>query len=95
MLKAKGVEVVRANLTQHPNAFSQNAAVQQTLREKGADKLPFFFIDGRLVGTGFYPSRSQLAMVLDLAAGPSSEKLLGDSHSCCGPDEHCSLRVNE
>ena len=83
-LKAKGVEVVRSNLTQQPDAFVLNA-----LLEKGVKKLPFFLVNGRLVGTGLYPSRNQLAQVIDLSADSSAEKLLSGS-SCCGPTNCCS-----
>lgn len=88
-LKSKGVEVTRANLTQQPDAFVTNSVVLEALREKGVDKLPFMLINGRLVGMGFYPSRNQLAQVLDLGAGSSSEKLLSGS-SCCGSTGCCS-----
>ena len=89
-LIAKGVEVTRANLTQQPDAFVNNKTVLQAMREKGVDKLPFFLINGRIVGVGSYPSRNQLAQVLDFEVGLSSEKLLGDGASCCGPAGCCS-----
>jgi len=81
-LKSKGVEVVRSNLTQQTDAFVNNAVVLQAMREKGVKQLPFFLVNGHLVGAGSYPSRNQMAQVLDLSADPSAEKLLSPSSSC-------------
>ena len=89
-LREKGIEVTRANLTQQPDAFVSNPIVLQAMREKGVDKLPFILINGRLAGMGLYPSRNQLAQVLNLSADSSAEKLLNKSDSCCGTSDCCS-----
>lgn len=88
-LKAKGVEVIRSNLTQQTDAFVNNAVVLQAMREKGVKQLPFILVNGRLAGMGLYPSRNQLAQVLDLDADSSAEKLLSPS-SCSGSTGCCS-----
>ena len=89
-LSAKGVDVTRANLTQQPDAFAKNEIVFHTMREKGVDKLPFILINGRMAGMGLYPSRNQMAQVLDLSAGLTSKKLLTESDTCSGPSGSCS-----
>ncbi|HLX63793.1 MAG TPA: arsenite efflux transporter metallochaperone ArsD [Planctomycetota bacterium] len=89
-LKAQGVEVTRANLSQQPDAFVENQSVLDTLREKGVNQLPFFLVNGRLVGMGSYPSRNQLAQVLNLSAEASSDPHRVDSSPCCGSTGCCS-----
>ena len=61
-----GVEVVRHNLGQEPQAFTANPAVVKEM-EAGMDRLPILAVDGHIVSTGMYPSRAQLAQKLGIA----------------------------
>ena len=82
----QGVAVSRHNLGQEPAAFAANPAVVKEM-ESGMDRLPVILVDGRVVSTGLYPSRAQLARMLGLdatAAAPASAK-----PACCGPKSGC------
>lgn len=62
----QGVSVERHNLGQEPQAFVANPAVVKEM-EGGMDRLPIILVDGRIVSTGIYPSRAQLAQKLEIA----------------------------
>jgi hypothetical protein len=59
VLKKKGVEVIRHNLSQEPLAFSGNAVVRAALE---ADKhcLPIVLLNGKLFSQEDYPETGQL-----------------------------------
>ena len=82
----QGVRVQRYNLGQEPQAFAANPAVLREM-EAGMDRLPVIAVDGRIVATGTYLTRTQLAAKLDLAvtAGPAPESGCGCSAKpgCC------------
>ena len=80
----QGVAVQRYNLGQEPQAFAANQAVVKEM-EAGMDRLPIIAIDGHIVSTGVYLSRTQLAQKLGLSVG---EKAAGSS-SCCSPKSGC------
>jgi hypothetical protein len=82
---AQGVTVSRHNLGQEPAVFAANADVVKEM-EGGMERLPIVRIDGRIVTTGLYPSRAQLAQKLGLNAdadAPAPQK------SCCAPKSGC------
>ncbi len=84
-LATQGVDVKRHNLGQEPQAFAANPAVVREM-EAGMERLPILLVDGRVVATGAYPSRVQLALKLGLAApdeAPAPRK------SCCSPKSGC------
>lgn len=60
-LASQGVEVTRYNLAQDPAAFAGNELVKAALEANGVDCLPMVLVDGRVMSTGAYPSRDQLA----------------------------------
>ncbi|MDG5472777.1 arsenite efflux transporter metallochaperone ArsD [Jeotgalibacillus sp. ET6] len=60
-LEAEGVDVKRYNLANDPAQFVQNEQVKELLQTKGADALPFVFINGQLESTGQYPTNQELA----------------------------------
>jgi hypothetical protein len=74
----QGVTVRRYNLGQEPQAFAANPAVLREM-EVGMDRLPVIAVDGRIVSTGVYLSRDQLAHKLGLAAAAG----------CCSPKSGC------
>lgn len=59
-LKSQGIEVIRFNLGQEPEAFKSNATVLTRLKSSGSDILPIIFINGEMVSEGGYPDRQQL-----------------------------------
>lgn len=80
----QGVEVQRYNLGQEAQAFAANPAVVREM-EGGMDRLPIIAIDGQIVSTGVYLSRSQLARKLGLSA--QEEAVSGGG--CCSPRSGC------
>lgn len=86
-LAERGVEVVRHNLGQEPQAFAANPAVIKEM-EAGIDRLPIIVVDGRIVSTGIYPTRAQLAAKLGL--GTAEAKVTPKpGTSCCPPKSGC------
>ena len=89
-LQDQGVEVRRANLAQNPAAFVENATVQAALAEKSEGALPLLLVDGRIVSSGRYAERNELAGWLGVAS-PSpccGGKADGSQprSSCCGTE---------
>lgn len=79
------VEVERFNLSSSPNAFVENAAVGEMLREMGPKALPLVFIDGELIAKQGYPSAAEFQQAI---ADHGIEINLGVSapaKKCCGP----------
>ena len=58
-LKAKGVDVERANLSTKPERFIQNALISQTIRERGMEVLPLTLVDGKIVKEKAYPTNAE------------------------------------
>ena len=71
-LGEQGVTVQRFNLTQTPMAFAENETVRAMLTEKGESALPMVLVDGKVVVTGTYPSREELAGLVGLSSGKPS-----------------------
>lgn len=71
-LGEQGVTVQRFNLTQNPIAFAENETVRAMLTEKGESALPLVLVDGKVVVTGTYPSREELAGLVGLSSGKPS-----------------------
>ena len=68
-VEKQGVKVSRHNFAKEPQAFAANSAMTKEM-EAGMDRLPVILVDGRIVSTGRYPSRQQLAQELGIAAPP-------------------------
>ena len=76
-----GVRVSRHNFGKEPQAFTVNPAVAKEM-EAGMNRLPVILVDGRIVSTGKYLTRQQLAQELGIATTPE-EILLDKSAGCC------------
>ena len=72
-IEGQGVTVERYNLAQSPKAFAENDLVRSWLTEKGAEALPLLVVEGKVVASGVYPVREELADILSLN-GTSSEQ---------------------
>ena len=59
-LSRSGVEVVRFNLAQQPEAFARTPVVLDAMKDAD-DALPLLLVDGRITCRGRYPSRQELA----------------------------------
>lgn len=91
-LAGQGVAVSRYNLSQNPGEFAVNPLVLQELAA-GMERLPLTLIDGRIVATGAYLSRTQLIQKLDLptstATATKPHLRVQVSSGCCEPGSGC------
>ena len=84
-LQGQGVEVVRYNLAQEPQAFATNGLVREHLTSYGNDCLPLLVADGRVISAGVYLTREQLAGLVTVAGlTPVARK-----SCCCGTVSAC------
>lgn len=85
-----GVEVVRHNLGQEPQAFAANPAVLKEM-EAGMDRLPIVAVDGHIVSTGMYPSRQQLVQKLGIVLKTNEKPRIKISAAggSCDPKSGC------
>jgi len=75
-LKSQGVSVERFNLSRHPAAFVEDAAVKAALESRGQASLPLVEVDGDVKSSGMYPSRDALAEWAGVAVPPSTPEEL-------------------
>lgn len=88
-LKSQGHEVRRANLSQNPAEFVNNAVVKTMLADDGVDCLPLVIVDDRVVSRSEYPSRENLAMWTGTKTEPKAMVPLADTVECCGATGCC------
>ncbi len=67
-VEERGVKVARYNFDREPQVFADNPVVSGEL--KAGNRLPIIMVGDRIVSTGAYPSREQLAQALGLAVAP-------------------------
>ncbi len=79
-LKSKGVEIERCNLAQDPGAFVHNPTLKKALNSEGMKCLPLLALDGRIIASGGYPSREELARQLgvEFEPGPAIQQRNAD-----------------
>jgi hypothetical protein len=98
-LKARGVSVLRFNLSQQPGAFADDGAVKAALEAKGEAGLPLVKVNGEVKSSGVYPSRGELAAWAGVA--DSAPELLdaaraqAKSGGCCGPAKTEGIATKE
>ncbi|WP_020072489.1 arsenite efflux transporter metallochaperone ArsD [Faecalispora sporosphaeroides] len=68
-LKKKGIEIERYNLSNSPQEFINNKAVNEFININGVDELPVIVVDGEIVITGRYPTNEEFMKLLDLPEG--------------------------
>src|ERR1019366_4845367 len=71
-LKSQGAEVRRFNLAQEPASFVANIEVKAILDRSGSDELPAIVVGDKLVASGRYPGRDELASLAGLKTAPTS-----------------------
>ena len=84
-LKTQGIIVQRHGLSQNPGAFVTVEVVRAALAEKGEGALPILLLNGRMLATGRYPERKELAGWLNLqavATPPAGQSGCGCSGAC-------------
>ena len=82
-LQETGVEIVRHRLGHDTAAFAANPVVIEQM-QAGMDRLPIVTVDGRVVSTGRYPSRTQLVGALGQQAALSPAPDTGTGGCGCG-----------
>ena len=65
-LEGQGVAVERINPSADPEAFLAQTAVMRVFEAQGNACLPAVLVDGRVVSSGHYPERDQLARYAEL-----------------------------
>ena len=82
----KDVRIERYNLSQQPQAFVENHQVKSLLADGGEKRLPFIFINDKLVYQARYPSREELLHVLGIKTETASLSVLAApaASPCCG-----------
>ena len=64
-LAQQGVQVARYNLAHEPAAFVANATVRDLIGRWGSSCLPVILHNQKILTKGRYPSRAQLAAILE------------------------------
>jgi len=89
-LKSVGVDVRRINLSQEPSEFVENGQVKDVLDKSGVEGLPVIFANEKMLSSGQYPVRKDLAEMagvnVDKAAGEVADAGAEQSSGCCGGD---------
>ena len=65
-INKRGVAVERFNLTNNPQAFVDNKAINQLLNSYGIDILPITILDGKVIKTKAYPTNEEFCKLLDI-----------------------------
>ena len=87
--EAQGASVARHNLTSDPDAFVANPKVTGLMQAFGEKALPVLVIDGEIAAHGRYPTRDQLATLLDETATPAGPAPAQSSGCECSPGSDC------
>jgi hypothetical protein len=64
-LQAEGVQVVRYQMTSHPQAFLNNADVMRLVREQQMAALPITLVRGKVIKVGEYPTLTEIKLNLN------------------------------
>ncbi|WP_026688976.1 arsenite efflux transporter metallochaperone ArsD [Alteribacter aurantiacus] len=62
LLESKNMDVKRYNLGNEPQAFIDEALVQELLEKKSTDALPTVIVNGEVKKVGSYPTNEELAL---------------------------------
>lgn len=64
-LQSKGFAVKRYQMASDPNAFLNNEAVMQLVREQQMSALPVIVINGQIIKSGSYPTMAEIEIALN------------------------------
>jgi len=64
-LQTQGFSVARYQMTNHPNAFLNNAEVMKIVLEKQLEALPITVVQGKVIKTQAYPSLEEIKIHLN------------------------------
>ena len=87
--ETKGAMVARHNLTSDPDAFVANPKITGLMQAFGENALPVLVIDGEIAAYGSYPTRDQLATLLDETATVAAPAPAKSSGCGCSSGSSC------
>ena len=87
--QAPAVKVERYGLSADPQAFVNNTAVAELLKNEGPQCLPLVFVDGVVLSKGRYPANEQLKTTLKQTGLDVTLAEKEKSSSCCGGPTCC------
>lgn len=73
-LKKNGIMVQRYNLSNTPQEFINNKAINKFININGVDELPAIVVDGEIVITGRYPTNEEFSNILGIPTNILGEK---------------------
>lgn len=88
-VEGQGAAVTRHNLSSDPDAFVANPKVTGLMAAFGESALPVLVLDGDIAVHGRYPSREELAGLLDTPASQPIELTLAADGCGCEPGGSC------
>ena len=65
-INKRGIVVERFNLTNNPQAFVDNKAINELLNSDGIDILPITILDGKVIKTKAYPTNEEFCKLLSI-----------------------------
>lgn len=88
-LKKNGVILQRYNLGNFPQAFIDNAEINNLINGDGVEALPATVVDGKIVKTKVYPTNGEIVMWLNIPADYLVEKTEKSGGGCCSSSGGC------
>ena len=92
-LQKAGKDISRHNLSDEPQFYVENKAVNEVLLNEGVDALPITLVDGKVMKKGGYPSNDELmewtgTSTEELVTIMVKEELSKAAGGCCGGDDN-------
>ena len=92
-LQKAGKDISRHNLSDEPQIYVENKAVNEVLLNEGVDALPITLVDGKVMKKGGYPSNDELmewtgTSTEELVTIMVKEELSKAAGGCCGGDDN-------
>ncbi len=82
-LKKQDVKIQRYNLNSNPQAFIDNAEINQLIMKEGVEALPATVVDGRIVKTQAYPANGEIAKLLGIPESYLEAEPQNEGGCCC------------
>ena len=92
-LQKAGKDISRHNLSDEPQIYVENKAVNEVLLNEGVDALPITLVNGKVMKKGGYPSNDELmewtgTSTEELVTIMVKEELSKAAGGCCGGDDN-------
>lgn len=88
-LNKMGVVVERYNLSNAPQEFINNKAVNEFVNSRGVEKLPVIVVDDKIVIEGRYPTNEEISKFLGIETSKFAGKATPKKQSGCCCDGGC------